>query len=74
MGDVDHNDNRSPFYEICHNTIYSPRGWSSKEKLKETEHLGDVWYMHLKIENCCLKIYVEICVGEKMYGDTCNII
>ena len=29
--------------------------------------LGLVWYVCLKIENCCLKIFVEIRVGEKMY-------
>ena len=23
--------------------------------------------MHLKIKNCCLKIFVKICVGEKMW-------
>ena len=26
---------------------------------------GPVWYMCLKTENCCLKIFVEIRVGEK---------
>ena len=29
------------------------------------KELGPVWYMCLKIENCCLKIFVEIHVGEK---------
>ena len=29
--------------------------------------LGPVWYVCLKTENCCLKIFVEIRVGEKMY-------
>ena len=29
--------------------------------------LGPVWYMCLKTENCCLKIFVEIRVGEKVY-------
>ena len=29
-----------------------------------------VWYMCLKIENCCLKIFVEIRVGKKMCGNT----
>ena len=26
-----------------------------------------VWYMYLKTENCCLKIFMEIRVGEKVY-------
>ena len=26
-----------------------------------------VWYM-------CLKIYVEICVSEKVYGNACNVV
>ena len=29
--------------------------------------IGSVWYMYLKIENCYLKIFVEIRVTEKMY-------
>ena len=28
---------------------------------------GPVWYMCLKTENCCLKIFVEKRVGEKVY-------
>ena len=28
---------------------------------------GPVWYMCLKTENCCLKTFVEIRVGEKVY-------
>ena len=31
------------------------------------ESLGAVWYMCLKSENCCLKIFVEIRVGEKVH-------
>ena len=30
--------------------------------------------MCLKTENCCLKIFVEIHVGEKMCENTCNIV
>ena len=30
-----------------------------------SEMFGSVWYMCLKIKNCCLKIFVEIRVGEK---------
>ena len=29
--------------------------------------LGSVWYMYLKTKNCCLKIFVEIRVSEKVY-------
>ena len=29
--------------------------------------LGPVWYVCLKTENCCLKTFVEIRVGKKMY-------
>ena len=29
--------------------------------------LGPVWYVCLKTENCCLKTFVEIRVGEKVY-------
>ena len=27
---------------------------------------GPVWYVCLKTEKCCLKIFIEIRVGEKM--------
>ena len=30
--------------------------------------------MHLKTENYCLKTCVEIRVGEKVCGNTCNIV
>ena len=29
--------------------------------------IGSVWYMYLKTENYCLKIFVEIRVTEKVY-------
>ena len=32
----------------------------------DKESLGPVWYVRLKTENCCLKIFVEIRVGEKV--------
>ena len=38
---------------------------SAKLKLgPRLEELGGVWYIHLKIENCCLKTCVKIRVGE----------
>ena len=39
-----------------------------------TKYLGDVWYMYLKTDNCCLKTCVKICVDEKMCGNTYNIV
>ena len=36
--------------------------------------LGSVWYMCLKIENCCLKTFVEIRVGEKVYWNMWNAV
>ena len=36
--------------------------------------LGPVWYMCLKIENCYLKIFVEIRVSEKMCGHAWNAV
>ena len=32
--------------------------------------ISPVWYMCLKTENCCLKIFVEIRVGEKTCKNT----
>ena len=42
---------------------------------KEPQHIDmknswPVWYMCLKTENCCLKTFVEICVGEKVCENT----
>ena len=38
----------------------------SKKKTLDLENVGSIWYMCLKTENCCLKIFVEIRVGEKV--------
>ena len=35
-------------------------------KIKIFKILGSVWYICLKTENCCLKIFVEIHMAEKM--------
>ena len=35
---------------------------------------GPIWYMRLKTENCCLKTFVEIHVGEKVCRNTCNVV
>ena len=37
-------------------------------------HLGPVWYVCLKTENCCLKIFVEVRVGEKMCWNAWNVV
>ena len=38
------------------------------------ERLRPVWYMCLKIENCCLKTFLKIHVDEKMCENTYNIV
>ena len=38
-------------------------------KLK-VKDLGLVWYMCLKTENCYLKTFMEIRMGEKIYKNT----
>ena len=40
---------------------------SQKKKTKKKKPLGPVWYVCLKTENCCLKTFVEIRVGEKVH-------
>ena len=46
-------------------------GWDSEiSKAVSQSDQGSVWYMCLKTKNCCLKIFVEIRVGEKVYGNT----
>ena len=34
--------------------------------LQDVSRYGSVWYVCLKTENCCLKTFVEIRVGEKV--------
>ena len=36
--------------------------------------LGPVWYVCLKTENCCLKTFVEIRVGEKVRWNAWNVV
>ena len=38
----------------------------NQTKVKTQRHLEPVWYVCLKIENYCLKIFVKICVGKKI--------
>ena len=38
------------------------------------DKFGSVWYICLKTENCYLKTFVEIRVGEKMYENTYNVV
>ena len=38
-----------------------------RKTLLKFKAFGSVWYMCLKIENCYLKIFVKIRVGEKVY-------
>ena len=38
------------------------------------KYLSDTYYMHLKIKNMCLKIYVKIRVNKKIYKNVCNIV
>ena len=41
-----------------------------KMKQNKTNQLGPVWYMCLKTENCCLKIFLKIHVDEKVRSNT----
>ena len=36
-------------------------------KCYQIKVLGPVWYVCLKTENCCWKIFMEIRVGEKVH-------
>ena len=50
------------------------RSARNEEQCQTLSGLGPVWYVCLKTENCCLKTFVEIRVGEKIYKNTCNVI
>ena len=45
-----------------------------KKKNPGKNHLGSVWYMCLKTEKCCLKIFVKIRVGEKVRWNAWNVV
>ena len=61
-------------------TLFTPQSQSlrlkkkrKKEKKKKKEvlrlpntHLESIWYVCLKTENCCLKKFVKIRMGEKV--------
>ena len=44
------------------------------KKESTLERYGSVWYMCLKIENYCLKIFVKIRMSEKIYENTWNVV
>ena len=37
-------------------------------------HFGSVWYIYLRTENYCLKIFIKIRVDKEIYKNTCNIV
>ena len=45
--------------------------WNHEKIVRQLEL---VWYMCLKTENCCLKTFVKIRVGEKVCGNTWNVV
>ena len=45
--------------------IYEKR--KNKKENLSVDNCGPVWYVYLKTENCCLKIFVKIRVNEKVY-------
>ena len=47
---------------------------SIQKKTLDLENVGSIWYMCLKTENCCLKIFVEIRVGEKVCENAWNVV
>ena len=56
------------------NYIYYYFFFNEDVEVNELEDLRAVWYMCLKTENCCLKIFVEIRVSEKMCWNAWNAI
>ena len=56
-----------PFKDSKNDDYHSLRGEDKVSNCFPLSHLGPVWYVCLKTENCCLKIFVEVRVGEKVY-------
>ena len=48
--------------------------WPKVSKLFLVGDWGSVWYVCLKIENYCLKIFMEIRVGEKVCENAWNVV
>ena len=61
---------------IYNSPVWTSSLFSQKSKLNNEmkRHIGGVWYMHLKTENCYLKTCMKIRVGEKICGNTYNIV
>ena len=55
----------APFQTNTHLSLKKRIKRETQYRIKASNHLGPVWYTCLKTENCCLKIFVEIRVGEK---------
>ena len=67
-GNVDISNNQSTKLLVVESpTWHDP--WAN-----DGRYIGPVWYMCLKIENCCLKIFVEIRVGEKVHWNAWNVV
>ena len=67
-GNVDISNNQSTKLLVVESpTWHDP--WAN-----DGRYIGPGWYMCLKIENCCLKIFVEIRVGEKVHWNAWNVV
>ena len=58
------------FFSFTHSVCNGPKRQIKSGKEEEKKNYGPVWYMCLKTENCCLKTFVKIRVGEKVCGNT----
>ena len=67
-GNVDISNNQSTKLLVVESpTWHDP--WAN-----DGRYIGPVWYICLKTENCCLKIFVEIRVGEKVHWNAWNVV
>ena len=76
------------FFLNCYPTLYFVKGKQKGERVLNFYHtvhkknssptlrlwIGHVWYICLKTENCCLKIFLKICVNEKVCENTYNVV
>ena len=50
------------------------KGYKNNHSWRKLKHYGFVWYVCLKTKNCCLKIFMEIRVSEKVCWNTWNVV
>ena len=53
--------------------VQSSAAMFTKKQSRQKQNARGVWYLVKQFENCCLEFF-EICVGEKVCENMCNVV